>query len=79
MLKYRNEFDKSIEKTISDRLEFSNLEKQDWVERVFNSESDFILVETKIAELINELLNFIIFILERLVINLKTVKLTLDL
>ena len=60
MLKYRNEFDKSIEKTISDRLEFSNLEKQDWVERVFNSVSDFILVETKakIAELINELLEF---------------------
>tara|TARA_B100001094_G_C18196294_1_gene811437 strand:- start:9757 stop:11532 length:1776 start_codon:yes stop_codon:yes gene_type:complete len=61
MLKYRNEFDKSIEKTISDRLEFSNLlKKQDWVERVFNSESDFILVETKakIAELINELLEF---------------------
>jgi len=61
MLKYRNEFEKSIEKTISDRLEFSNLlKKQDWVERVFNSESDFILVETKakITELINELLEF---------------------
>ena len=59
MLKYRNEFEKSIEKTISDRTEFSNLLKnQDWVERVFNSESDFILVETKpkITELINELL-----------------------
>lgn len=59
MLKYRNEFEKSIEKTISDRTEFSNLLKnQDWVERVFNSESDFILVETKpkIKELINELL-----------------------
>jgi len=61
MLKYRNEFEKSIEKTIYDRLEFSNLlKKQDWIERVFNSESDFILVETKakIAELINELLEF---------------------
>ncbi len=61
MLKYRNEFEKSIEKTISDRSEFSNLlKKQDWVERVFNSESDFILVETRaeIAELINELLEF---------------------
>ncbi len=59
MLKYRNEFKKSIDQTIIDRKEFIKLMKsQYWVNNVFESEADFILVETsnKILDLIDILL-----------------------
>ena len=59
MLKYRNEFKKSIDKTIHDRQEFiKEMKLQNWVINVFDSGADFILVETtnKILELINLLL-----------------------
>ena len=60
MLKYRNEFRKSIEKTISDREDFINiLKSQNWVINVYESEADFVLVETnpKILKLVNLLLS----------------------
>ena len=59
MLKYRNEFKKSIDKTIYDRQEFiKQMKLQSWVINVFHSGADFILVETsnKILELIDVLL-----------------------
>lgn len=59
MLKYRNEFKKSIDKTIYDRQEFiKQMKLQSWVTNVFHSGADFILVETsnKILELIDVLL-----------------------
>ena len=60
MLKYRNEFKKSIDKTIHDRNEFiENMKLQKWVNNVFDSSADFILVETdvNILYLIDTLLN----------------------
>jgi len=60
MLKYSNEFKKSIDKTIHDRNEFiENMKLQKWVNNVFDSSADFILVETdvNILYLIDTLLN----------------------
>ena len=60
MLKYRNEFKISIDKTVNDRNEFiENMKLQKWVNKVFDSSADFILVETdtKILNLIDILLN----------------------
>ena len=60
MLKYSNEFKKSIDKTIHDRNEFiENMKLQKWVNNVFDSRADFILVETdvNILYLIDTLLN----------------------
>tara|TARA_B110000003_G_scaffold126842_1_gene128926 strand:- start:11774 stop:13561 length:1788 start_codon:yes stop_codon:yes gene_type:complete len=60
MLKYRNEFKISIDKTVNDRNDFiKNMKLQKWVNKVFDSSADFILVETdtKILNLIGKLLN----------------------
>ena len=60
MLKYRNEFKISIDKTIYDRQEFiKNMKLQKWVNKVFDSNADFILVETdiKILNLVSILLH----------------------
>ncbi len=60
MLKYRNEFKISIDKTVNDRNDFiKNMKLQKWVNKVFDSSADFILVETdtKILNLIGILLN----------------------
>ena len=60
MLKYRNEFKISIDKTIYDRQEFiKNMKLQKWVNKVFDSSADFILVETdiKILNLVSILLH----------------------
>ena len=60
MLKYRNEFKISIDKTINDRQEFiKNMKLQKWVNKVFDSNADFILVETdiKILNLVSILLH----------------------
>ena len=59
MLKYRNEFKRSIDTTIKDRNEFiENLKAQIWVKKVFESNADFILVETEheVLNLVNKLL-----------------------
>ena len=60
MLKYRNEFKISIDKTIYDRQDFiKNMKLQKWVNKVFDSSADFILVETdiKILNLVSILLH----------------------
>jgi histidinol-phosphate/aromatic aminotransferase/cobyric acid decarboxylase-like protein/choline kinase len=60
MLKYRNQFKISIDKTIEDRNEFiKNMKSQNWVKNVFESSADFILVETnkEVVNLINILLD----------------------
>ena len=60
MLKYRNEFNNSIERTIHDRKLFvEKMRNQDWVIKVFESEADFVLVQTSdnILNLVDVLLN----------------------
>ena len=60
MLKYRKEFEISLDKTIQDREIFiRNMRSQNWVFNVFESSADFILVETNkdVLGLIDSLLN----------------------
>ena len=60
MLKYRNEYDNSIKKTIKDRNHFIiMLKKQKWIYKVFQSEANFIIAETspKLINIIEKLLN----------------------
>jgi histidinol-phosphate/aromatic aminotransferase/cobyric acid decarboxylase-like protein/choline kinase len=59
LLKFRREYNVSIEKTINDRIDFiKSLKSQIWVKKVFESDADFILVETdsRLLDLINKLL-----------------------
>ena len=59
MLKYRNEFENSINKTIQDREKFiRELQKQKWVNKVFESKADFILVET--SEGVNNIVDLLL-------------------
>ena len=60
MLKYRNEFQISLDKTCQDRGSFiKTMKLQNWVVKVFDSSADFILVETKndILPLVDKLLD----------------------
>jgi histidinol-phosphate/aromatic aminotransferase/cobyric acid decarboxylase-like protein/choline kinase len=60
MLKYRNEYKSSIDKTIQDREDFiKKMKSQNWIFNVFESSANFILVETNkdILNLIDILLN----------------------
>lgn len=69
MLKYRNDFKRSIDKTIHDRQEFiKQIKLQNWVICVFDSGADFILVETT-----NEILKLINIILEKESIYIRDV------